>query len=151
MRLVTTIVLLVLCPCSSGCEGESADDDIESETPDEVAVMHGGLYQTTETFGEAPYSYRYFLRFYPDSTVIGVSSTGTATEIGGWFTREDETLASGTYSIDGDEITFTLQHPDSNVDYDGVVEERGRVLQLVSYSHTTGHGDSREYVFVEMD
>jgi hypothetical protein len=74
--------------------------------------------------------YRY-LRFYPDGTVIGVTSSGTPTDLKRWFNKPYE--STGTYSFVGSRIKFSLTSPSGTVDYDGRIVRQ--VLTLHVHSH----------------
>ena len=83
-------------------------------------------------------TYNIYLRFYPDGTVIGVTTTGTPSQIESWFKAPYQN--SGRFSLNGSSIKFSLIDVTGTVDYDGVV--RGSVLQLETYSHINGvHGN----------
>lgn len=99
-----------------------------------------------------------WLRFYGNGTVIGVTSNGTVAEIERWFNAPYED--SGTYSISGSSIRFSLTSPPATVkvgrvrrsvggkvDYDGVIQ--GSLLQLNVFSHINNNRsvDHFELVF----
>ncbi|MDO4618310.1 MAG: hypothetical protein Q4B31_02170 [Clostridia bacterium] len=93
------------------------------------------------------------LRFFEDGTVIGVSIEQTEENNGyfpkgDWFDKDYED--NGTYSIDGDEISFSITSSNGTVDYRGTVEEDE--LTLDSYSHINGFSSSgREYEFYSFE
>jgi len=89
--------------------------------------------------------YRY-LRFYPDGTVIGVTSSGTPTDLKRWFNKPYEN--TGTYSFVGSRIKFSLTSPSGTVDYDGRIVRQ--VLTLHVHSHINGYRSLLKYAPVQM-
>jgi hypothetical protein len=76
-----------------------------------------------------------YFRFYPDGTVIGVTTSGSPNEIKNWFRRPY--VNSGEYRIDGTSITFSLTSPEGTVNYKGVI--RGSNLNLDVHSQINGY------------
>jgi hypothetical protein len=64
-------------------------------------------------------------------TVIGVTSSGTPTDLKRWFNKPYE--GTGTYSFVGSRIKFSLTSPSGTVDYDGRIVRQ--VLTLHVHSH----------------
>ena len=52
--------------------------------------------------------YRYYLRFYPDGTVLAVTSNGQPTDLKQWFTPEHPDVAAGRYALDGNHIGISV-------------------------------------------
>ena len=66
--------------------------------------------------------YWYYLKFYKDSTVISVSSSGKPKHLKKWFNRNLEQVPIGNYTIKKDSIFF------STTNYDGTVNYKGRII-----------------------
>jgi hypothetical protein len=94
------------------------------------------------------FSYWCYLRFYEDGTVLAVISEGTPVEIARWFNRQHYSSDKGTYSLDGNHITFSATSAEGTVDYDGTVVEGGK-LKLKKYSHIIDYRSTETYWFVQ--
>ncbi len=88
-----------------------------------------------------------YLRFYPDGSVITVSSTGTAADIAKWFNKSGKDLSKGNYTLTGQHLKFSSTDSYGTVDYDGDI--KGDVILLKTYSHINGYHGSDEYLFVK--
>ncbi|WP_329336903.1 toll/interleukin-1 receptor domain-containing protein [Streptomyces sp. NBC_00663] len=108
------------------------------------AIRVDGFYQRPDT-GSTNY-----LRFYTDGTVVSVSSTGTAEQIAGWFTREHPGLGQGPCEVNGDQIGFTTTAPYGRITYTGTIGATGEELHLHSHSHINGHESYSVYRFTHV-
>lgn len=93
------------------------------------------LWRASETEVDDGVTYYSYLRFYPDGTVIGVTSSGTPTDLRRWFNKPYEN--TGTYSFKDASITFSLTSPEGTVDYEGSIVRR--LLTLNLHSHINGY------------
>ncbi len=110
----------------------------------EAELHYDGVYQSDRT--EDYYSY---LRFYPDGTVINVSSTGQPNDLRQWFAKGHDGVSSGKVKLKDKRISFSALSSKGTVDYDGELE--GNQLRLHSYSHINEHRRSGLYVFVRWE
>jgi hypothetical protein len=110
----------------------------------ETALRFDGIYQSERT-GD----YWYYLRFYPDGTVIEVSSTGQPNDLRQWFTKEHDGVSTGKVTLKGKRISFSAVSSAGSVDYDG--ELVGNQLRLHSYCHINEHRSNNLYVFVRWE
>lgn len=109
-------------------------------------LRHDGIYQSNRIpDGDDPYFY--YLRFYPDGTVIDTSSTGEPADLRPWFDRGMDDLSVGHVTVHGSHVAFSQTSKYGTVDYQGTIV--GNTLQLASYSHINGHRDSRVFTFVK--
>lgn len=90
--------------------------------------------------------YSYFLRFYPDNTVISVTSHGEAAVIAEWFKKPF--YDTGIYKITGKKISFECTSEDGTVVYKGVIKPD--VLVLKSESLINGYKSKKTYKFVKL-
>lgn len=88
-----------------------------------------------------------YLRFYRDGTVVSVSSTGTAKQISGWFTKENSTVSKGRCEVAGSRIEFSARSSEGTVDYAGTIGSGGEELHLHSHSQINGHEAYAVYRF----
>lgn len=87
--------------------------------------------------------YRYYLRFYPDASVIGVSAYGKPSEVNNWFLKKNKTIQTGTYEIKGDSLFFDLESKTGIVKYRGLMSKKG--LTIHSHSMINGFQTTRNY------
>jgi len=120
-----------------------------NDKDDAGPVHYDGIYQTKVLENEATGdTYRYFLRFYDDGTVVSVTSSGTAKDIKKWFKKGHENVNEGEYEVDGDDISFTTSGPGVEVEYSGTIKDKN-TLQLESVSSSNGNKQKVRYSFVE--
>jgi hypothetical protein len=106
-----------------------------------VALRFDGVYQS-----ERVEDYWNYLHFYPDGTVITVSSTGQPEDLRTWFTKEHVGVSIGKVTRKGGRVSFSATSSDGSVDYDGRLV--GDQVHLDSYSHINGHRSSDVFKFV---
>jgi hypothetical protein len=134
MKYLSLLYLVFLIACKSN-ENKNAETD--------SLLRLDGIYQsdlqTNEATADKSTSY---LRFYSDSTVINVSSSGTPQQIKSWFVKGHENVSQSTYHITGNHLTFAVD----NVLYDGEIVSRDK-LQLHTHSNSNNHNADVTYVF----
>ncbi len=107
------------------------------------AVRFDGLYQS-----ETNNNSRHFLRFYSDSTVISVTSTGEATDVIKWLKKPFDD--KGKYEIKGNKIYFTTSLSDfGTVVYEGVIYSEYK-LQLKVKSLINGYVSENLFYFIKL-
>src|SRR5215467_4581670 len=52
--------------------------------------------------------FKYYLRFYPDGTVIGVTTAGKPANLVPWFKKENNTPSKGKYTLSDSTIKFSM-------------------------------------------
>lgn len=95
--------------------------------------------------------YSSYLRFYPDGTVLQVSSTGSAEDLTGWFRKEqaERYFSMGWYELQGGRLKCSTTSSSGTVEYFGRVDSAS--LELYSYSHINGHTALCHYRFAHVD
>jgi hypothetical protein len=105
-------------------------------------VRVDGIYRSRQISGQG-LTYWYYLRFYPDGTVIKVSSSGHPHEVIRWFDKRYPDLPVGRYTISGPAISFSASSKQGQVDYVGEISADSLILK--SYSHINGRRTVEEY------
>jgi hypothetical protein len=108
-------------------------------------IQYHGLYVSPES------NYFQYFRFYPDGTVLSVSSTGTAKQVSQWLTRDNaKSNSAGAYLTSDENIQFSTVSPSGRVDYVGRQADGGWQLLLHSHSHINGHESYGVWRFEEI-
>jgi uncharacterized protein (TIGR02996 family) len=111
-------------------------------------LSHRGLYRCLEE----GYSYSYYIRFYPNGTVITVSSRRTPQEISEWFNLSFPGIGKGQYTLRLEShvlgISFESSHSEGTVDYRGCLF--GSSMLLDSHSRINGHRCRQRYQWVDV-
>jgi hypothetical protein len=97
-----------------------------------ISIKTNEIYQTKERDG-----YRYFLKFYNDSTVIETSSIANYTEIDTWFNKEYKNISKGKFYIKNDSLFFYTESKNGTVNYSGKILNKKLILK--SESIINGH------------
>jgi hypothetical protein len=141
------LCLLVLISCLlAGCSSHTS----RLSTP---LLRYDGVYSAkSRVDGDV---YCEYLRFYPDSTVITVSSEcpgkDVLQDIRKWFSQENAGasatgVSKGSTRLSGNKITFDAVSKEGSVSYIGKIS--GKRLSLSSYSHINEHRDHDTYQFI---
>lgn len=127
--------------------------------PPMAGLRFDGLYKSHPEEPDA--NYCYYLRFYPDGTVMSVSSSGTPQEVSRWLQVGNHSAGIGIGAVeqDGLALRFSLRSNLGVTRYGatvtGVVDVVGTVgvdqLTLESYSHINGLQATRLYHFVPIE
>jgi len=115
-----------------------------SPPPSGGALRYDGVYQSDKVT-----TYWYYIRFYPDGTVLTISATAPAQDLIPWLTRDrvgSPGVSIGQYAVDGQQIVFSATSERGTVDYEGLILPDA--LDLHTYSHINGHRGHRLYYFV---
>ena len=100
-----------------------------------------GVYQSKKVNN----SYYYYLRFYADSTMISISSTGKVKDLAKWFNKDYEDISTGNYSMKNDSIFFESSSKVGTVVYRGALSKKQ--LNVHSESLINGHISERSFKF----
>jgi hypothetical protein len=94
--------------------------------------------------------YKYFLRFYPDGTVITVTTAGKPENLKKWFTKDYKDVAKGKYVLKDNIISFSINSTTGTVEYTGTIDSQNR-LQLHVTSKINAYDEQEEYLFMIID
>lgn len=106
------------------------------------ALRFDGLYLAYELFSLS--DTRHYLRFYPDGTVLAVSSNGKPSQVAKWFCKPGD--QTGHYTVSGSRVEFSGKSAMGIVDYKGTIDRT--CLRLSTHSHINGNRDEGLYSFV---
>jgi hypothetical protein len=121
-----------------------------AESPPAKAVRFDGLYYASGTVtNSSDKPYWYYLRFYDDATVLGVSSTGTPQQVIRWFNKEHQNISRGRYNVQGDQIKFSHKSKAGVVDYEGTIQSNA--MNLRSHSHINESKMEKIYKFAKVE
>lgn len=107
---------------------------------------YNGYYHTVDSFS----AFRYYLRFYPDGTVIGVNTAGKPDNLVPWFKKENKTPYKGKYSLEDNKIKFEMISEQGAVSYEGNIEEDNRIVLTVK-SQINKYVGKEEYFFLKIE
>src|SRR5215216_4594714 len=93
--------------------------------------------------------FKYYLRFYPDGTVIGVNTAGKPDNLLPWFKKENKTPYKGKYTVNKTAINFSMISEEGNVVYDGTITPDNKLLLTVK-SVINKYDGKEEYSFMKM-
>jgi hypothetical protein len=133
------LIFGIFMTCEVAAFGQQARSDYQ-----QVVRPRSSLWRTIEPSRNNIITYHHYLRFYPDGTVIGVSTTASPNELRRWFRFSYENR--GKYSISGSEVQFSLASPGGQVDYEGTIN--GSQLILNFFSHINGNRDKEIYRWI---
>jgi uncharacterized protein (TIGR02996 family) len=118
------------------------------------ALSHTGLFQQVEDAG--PRMYWDYFRFYPDNTVLGVTSTGRPAQVARWL-RKGYDGATGPYRLRQAgpicAIDFSTTYRSGTIDYTGSLRGHSNgyaVLLLDVHSHINGYRGRHTYRWVDV-
>ncbi|HET9825198.1 MAG TPA: hypothetical protein VFP87_07690 [Chitinophagaceae bacterium] len=94
--------------------------------------------------------FKYYLRFYPDGTVIGVTTAGKPANLLPWFKKENKTPYKGTYTLTDSTIKFSMTSEQGEVSYDGKLSKDNRLLLTVK-SLINKYEGKEQYGFMKME
>lgn len=94
--------------------------------------------------------FRYYLRFYPDGTVIGVNTAGQPGNLIHWFNKENKTPYTGKYAIADSILRFSMKSEQGEVAYTGWITGENK-LQLTVKSMINKYEGREEYNFMKME
>jgi len=94
--------------------------------------------------------FKYYLRFYPDGTVIGVTTAGKPSNLIPWFKKENKTPSRGKYMLTDSTIRFSMTSEQGDVNYDGQVTADNKLVLTVK-SLINKYQGKEEYGFLKME
>ena len=94
--------------------------------------------------------FKYYLRFYPDGTVIGVTTAGKPANLLSWFKKENKTPYKGTYTISDSTIKFSMTSDQGDVSYDGTLTDDNKLVLKVK-SLINKYEGKEQYGFMKME
>jgi len=109
-------------------------------------INYDGYYHTVDSFS----AFRYYLRFYPDGTVIGVNTAGKPDNLVPWFKKENKTPYRGKYKFENNTIKFDMVSEQGTVSYEGIMEEYNRIVLTVK-SLINKYVGREEYFFMRIE
>ncbi|BDA71660.1 hypothetical protein CAL7716_058260 [Calothrix sp. PCC 7716] len=109
-------------------------------------VRFDGAYQSLEK------SYYHYIKFYPDYTVIEVSTSDTPEQLSTWFEKDYEGCYHGHYIVNNQTkiINFSSHSTYGTVDYVGEINAEKDIVVIESYSHINSYYALQEYQFIEL-
>ena len=133
MKISVTIFLLVIS-FSSKAQKELSYDGYYVSIPDSNTMS----------------IFKYYLRFYPDSTVIGVTTAGKPDNLVPWFKKENKTPSKGKFMLSGNTIRFSMTSEQGEVTYDGMLTSENKLVLTVK-SLINKYQGKEEYGFMKME
>ena len=94
--------------------------------------------------------FKYYLRFYSDGTVIGVTTAGKPANLLPWFKKENNTPSRGKYEITDSTIKFSMTSDQGEVTYDGTLTFDNKLV-LVVKSLINKYTGKEQYAFMKME
>jgi len=94
--------------------------------------------------------FKYYLRFYPDGTVIGVTTAGKPANLIPWFKKDNKTPSKGKYTLDDSTIKFAMSSEQGEVNYEGRLTADNKLVLIVK-SLINKYEGKEEYGFLKME
>jgi hypothetical protein len=104
------------------------------------SLITNRIYRTKEKTD----NYWGYIKFYSDSTLINVSSSGRPKHLVTWFNKEKENVSKGKYNIKNDSIYFESISKSGKVYFEGIILNKKLILK--SKSEINGFEDMKTYV-----
>ena len=111
----------------------------------QAQLSYDGYYHTVDSLSP----YRYYLRFYPDGSVIGVNTAGKPENLLPWFKKENKTPYKGTYTLSEGKISFKMISEGGEVHYEGNLVKDNRLILVVT-SMINKFTGNEEYFFLKI-
>lgn len=111
----------------------------------QAQLSYDGYYHTVDSLSP----YRYYLRFYPDGSVIGVNTAGKPENLLPWFKKENKTPYKGTYTLTNGKIAFKMISEGGEVHYEGNLVKDNRLILVVT-SMINKFTGNEEYFFLKI-
>jgi len=94
--------------------------------------------------------FKYYLRFYPDGTVIGVNTAGKPDNLIPWFKKENNTPYKGKYTLIDSALKFSMISEQGEVVYNGKLNTDNKLVLIVK-SLINKYDGKEEYGFMKME
>ncbi len=119
-----------------------------SQTSTKAPPLHfDGYYHT---LSDTLNPFRYYLRFYPDGTVIGISTAGNPRNLIPWFKKGHQTVSQGQYEVKDSTISFAMKSAEGEVVYSGKLLPQDRLFLHVK-SKINKYEGREEYFFWKIE
>ncbi|HVE61949.1 MAG TPA: hypothetical protein VNA26_09020 [Chitinophagaceae bacterium] len=102
------------------------------------------------TLSDSLNPFSFYLRFYPDGTVIGTSTAANANNLIPWFKKDHQEVSKGSYNLRDSTIKFSLTAKEGLVQYEGILIPGNR-LWLHVKSLINNYEGKEEYFFLKMN
>src|SRR5215471_5154116 len=112
---ISIAILFLLVSLSSRAQKEVSYDGYYVSIPDSNSMT----------------MFKYYLRFYPDGTVIGVTTAGKPDNLVPWFKKENKTPSKGKFMLSGNAIKFSMTSEQGEVTYDGMLTSENKLVLTV--------------------
>ena len=115
----------------------------------ETRLKFDGYYRTLP---DSLNPFSYYLRFYPDGTVIGYSTAGNPKNLVSWFTKDykSPTKGQGQYELKDKILQFSLKSDEGTIEYKGSLLSDIK-LSFVVKSLINKYEGKEEYFFLKME
>jgi hypothetical protein len=114
----------------------------------QLKISYDGYYIYTQPDKINPF--KYYLRFYPEGTVIAVTTAGKAENLVRWFTKDYKEVTKGKYDLKDSVLHFALKTENGEVNYEGIITYDNRLKLNVS-SLINNYEGKEEYYFLKME
>jgi len=131
---ISIIILLILISLSSSAQKDLGYDGYYVSIPDSNSYS----------------MFKYYLRFYPDGTVIGVNTAGKPDNLVPWFKKENKTPYTGKYTLSDSVLKFSMVSEQGEVVYNGRLTAENKLLLIVK-SLINKYEGKEEYGFLKME
>ena len=95
------------------------------------------------------------LRFYEDEeeTVISRSTNSTVESLrnDSTFSKDGQYISKGTYSINGNNISFQTTHSDGGTNYNGKIYRNKLILNVANKDDPTDSANNLEFLFTQVE
>ncbi|TMI83941.1 MAG: hypothetical protein E6H10_06900 [Bacteroidetes bacterium] len=115
----------------------------------QMEMSYGGYYVSVPDSNSMS-MFKYYLRFYPDGTVIGVTTAGKPTNLIPWFKKENNTPSKGKYTLTDSTIKFSMTSEQGEVNYMGRLTSENKLVLNVK-SLINKYEAKEEYGFMKME
>jgi hypothetical protein len=133
MKILITI-LLILISLFVAAQKEMSYDGYYVSIPDSNSIS----------------MFKYYLRFYPDGTVIGVTTAGKPANLIPWFKKENKTPSRGKFTLTDSIVRFSMTSEQGDVNYDGKLTVDNKLVLTVK-SLINKYQGKEEYGFLKME
>jgi len=131
---ISTTTFLILFSLFSSAQKELSYDGYYVSVPDSNSIS----------------MFKYYLRFYPDGTVIGVTTAGKPANLIPWFKKENNTPSKGKYTLTESTIKFSMTSEQGEVNYEGEVSADNKLVLTVK-SLINKYEGKEQYGFMKME
>ena len=131
---IIIMLFLVLFELSAYAQKDSSYDGYYVSVPDSNSMS----------------MFKYYLRFYQDGSVIGVTTAGKPANLVPWFKKENKTPYKGRYTLSDSTIKFSMTSEQGDVTYEGKLTADNKLMLTVK-SLINKYEGKEEYAFMKME